>query len=132
MLIHEPHDLGSIHCRTAAQSDDCIRLEGSHLLHAFLSALQCRVRSYIVEACVLDSHFVELLLDRLCISVLVKECICYDKCFLLVHYCAKLVQSYRHTAFLKVYLLRCSEPQHILSPLGNCLHIQKMFYSYVL
>ena len=45
---------------------------------------------------------------------------------------SQLVQRYRHAAFLKVYLLRRSEPQHILSPLGNCLDVQQVLDAHVL
>ena len=45
-----------------------------------------------------------------------------------MHLCAKLIQRYRHTSFLKVNFLRCSEPKHILSPLGNSLDVDQMFY----
>ena len=78
-----------------------------------------------------NSHLIQFLLDRIYISVFVKECICNDECFLFVHYCSQLVKRYRHTSFLKVNFLRCSKPQHILSPLGNCFHVQKMFYTNV-
>ena len=132
MLVHYPHDLAGVHCGSTAQSDDGVGLEGLHLLHALLCALQCRVRSYLVEACMLNTHLVQFFLDRFHVAVLIQESICYDKCFLLVHDGSQLVQGNRHAAFLKVDLFWCSEPQHILSPLGHCLDIDEMFYSNVL
>ena len=131
MLVHYPHDLCGIHCRSAAKRDDRIRFKCTHLICTKTCALQCRVRSYFVEACVLDSHFVQFRLDRSYISVLVQERVCYDKCFFLMHDRSKFIQCNRHTAFLKVYFLRCSEPKHVLSPLGNGLDVQQMFHSYV-
>ena len=49
-----------------------------------------------------------------------------------MHNSAQLIQGYRQTALLKVYLLRCAEPQHILSPLSNSLNVQQMLHAYVL
>ena len=41
-------------------------------------------------------------------------------------------QSYRQAAFLKIYLLRCAEPQHVFSPLSNSLDVQQVLHAYVL
>ena len=71
MLIHQPHDFGCIHSGTAAQSDDSIRSEIFQLFQTFLCALKSWIRSYIKEAVILDTHFIQLVCDRFCISALV-------------------------------------------------------------
>ena len=42
-----------------------------------------------------------------------------------------LYTSYRHAAFLKVYLIRSPKPKHIFSPLCNCFNIDQVFYTYI-
>ena len=58
MLIHDPHDLSSVHCRSTTKSNDCIWLELSHLVNTLACTLKCRVWCYLEEACMLDSHFI--------------------------------------------------------------------------
>ena len=128
MFVHYPHDLCSIHSRSSAERDDRIRFECTHLICTKSCALQSRIRSYFVETCMLDSHFIQFCFDRSYISILVQERVCYDKCSFLMHDRSKFIQCNRHTAFLKVYFFWCSEPKHILSPLGNSLDVDQMFY----
>ena len=132
MLVHYPHNLCSIHSRTAAKSDNRVRLKSSHLIHTFFCTLQCRVRSNFIEACMLNSHFIQFFFNRSNVSILIQESICYDKRFLLMHNCSQFIKRYRHTAFLKVNLLRCSKPQHVFSPLCNSLNVNQVFYAHVL
>ena len=132
MLIHEPHDLAGIHGRTATQSDDDIRSECLQLLKTFPCYLKRRVRSHLIEAGMGDTHIVQLIRNRFCHTAGVKERIRNDEGFLLSIVCFQLVQRNRQTAFLKVNLLRCTEPKHILSPFSNGLDTDQMFHIYVL
>ena len=43
-----------------------------------------------------------------------------------MHYCAQLIKSNRHRTLLEVNLLRKSQPQHILSPLSDCLDVDEV------
>ncbi len=131
VLIEHPHDLGRVHCGAAAERDDDVRLKCPHLGRAFQGVLQCRVGLYIGEACVDDSHGVELLLDRLRVAVLVKECVRYDERAFFVHDRAELVESDRHAALLEIDLFRCAEPKHIFSPLCNGLDIDEVQRAYI-
>ena len=131
MLVHHPHNLGSVHCRTAAQRDDTVRCKGGHCFCTLLCAAQARVRCNIIEAGVLNSHLIQLFLDWFDISVLVQEGVGDDEAFLLAHHMTQFIQGDRHTALLQIYLLWSAEPQHILSPLGNRLDVQQMFDPYV-
>ena len=132
MLVEYPHDLACVHSRAAAESDDTVGLKCADGLCAFKCAGKCRVGENVAEYGVLDAHLIELVRDRLCIIVLIKEAVCNDEALLLVHNRAELVKCNGHTAFLEVNLFGCSEPQHILSPLGNCLYIDKVLYAHVL
>ena len=85
MLIKYPHNLCSVHCASAADSDDYIRCECSHLSRTFLSAGKSRVGSNIVKCCVNNAHAVKLVGYRFCISIVVKEAVSYYKRFLFAH-----------------------------------------------
>ena len=47
VLVENPHDLTGIHRRTTTEGDDAIRLITTHLLSAFLSIGQGRIRLYV-------------------------------------------------------------------------------------
>ena len=132
MLVQHPHDLGSVHGRTAAQSDDHVGLEVADLLHALHSAAQGGIGSNVVEASVLDAQLVQLIGDVLGEATLEQEGVGDDKRLLAVVFGLQLVESHRHAALLKVNLLRRSEPQHILSPLGNGLDVDQVLDTHVL
>ena len=131
VLVEHPHDLGCVHRGTAAECDDDIRLKGAHLRCACERVLQSRIRLHIREACMDNPHGIKLVFDRLRIAVLVKEAVCYDKCALLVHDRAELIQRDRHAALLEINLFRCAEPEHILSPLCDCLDIDEVQDAYI-
>ena len=131
MLVHKPHDFSGVHRGTAAQSNDHIRLERLDLFYAFLRALQRRIGSHLIEAGVGNAHLIQLVGNRFRVSAAVKETVRYDKGFLLMIIGLQLIQSHRQAAFLKVYLLRRSEPEHVLSPFRNGLNIEQMFYVYI-
>ena len=132
MFVEHPHYLGSVHCGAAAQCDNGIGLECSHLLGTCLGAGKCGVGSYIEEGCGSNAHFVQLVNDRLCKAVFVKELVCDNEGALLVHHGFQLVKGNGQAAALQVNFLRCSEPKHIFSPLGNSLDIEQVLYSHVL
>ena len=85
MLVHYPHDLACIHCRTTAQCDDHIRLECSHSLSTLNGICQGRIRLYIGKALVHNAHLIQLVSNRFCIAIHVQEGVSYDKCSLLAH-----------------------------------------------
>ena len=59
----------------------------------------------------------------LCKAALEHKAVGNDKRSLLAHYILKLLKSDRQTTFLDINLFGRTEPQHILSPLGNGLDI---------
>jgi len=126
MLIKNPHNLSCVHSRTAADSNNAVRLECCHSLCTFLSGSKCRVRLNIEECSMLDAHFVKLICNALCIIILIEELVCNDECLFLVHNILQFIESNRQTALLEINLLRCSEPKHIFSPLSNCLNVKKV------
>ena len=73
-----------------------------------------------------DAHLVKLFLDRPDVSVLIEEGIRDDEAFLFLHDTAKLIKGDGRAATLEIYLFRKSQPQHIFSPLNDCLDIQKI------
>ena len=119
MLIEYPHDLCSVHCGAAAESDDGIGLKGSHLLGALDRAGEGGIGLNIRERGVLNSQLIELIGDGLCISVLIKEAVGHKEHALLVHNIFQFVKGNRHTALLDINLFGRSEPKHIFSPFGN-------------
>ena len=131
MLIENPHYLARIHSRTAAESDNAVGCEIGHLLGSCNSAGKRRVGSDIKECGVDNAHFVELIRYRLGITVAIEESVRYDKGTLLTHDIFQLIESDRQTAFLYIHLFGSAEPEHILSPFGNCFYIEQMLYTYI-
>ena len=131
MLVENPHDLCGVHCRTTAKGDDGVGLECSHLRRTLGCVCKGGVGLYVEECLVLNTHLVKLVGDGLGVTVLVKECVGYDECLLCASDCTKLVESNGETTLLDIYLLRCSEPKHVFSPLCYCLNVQKMLYANV-
>ena len=85
MLVHYPHDLTCIHCGATAQCDDDIRLECGHSLCTLDRICQGRVRLYVGEALVNNTHFIQLIGDRFGITVHIQEGVRYDEGSLLAH-----------------------------------------------
>ena len=56
IFVHDPHDLRSIDCGTAADSDDNVRLEFVHLREALHRILDLRVNADVEEFCSFDTH----------------------------------------------------------------------------
>ena len=132
VLIQDPHDLTSVHCRTTADSDDAVRLELSHSLCALLCGSQGRIRLNVRECGVDNAHLIKSVSDSLGEATLVQEGVSYDEHSLLAHNVLELLKSNRKAALLDINLLRCTEPQHILSPLGNGLNIQQVLNTDIL
>ena len=86
MLIKDPHNLGRIHCGTAAHCNDYVRLKVPHKLCASLCIGKGRVWLYIREHGIGKSHLVETVCDNMGISILIQEGVGYDECPLLAHY----------------------------------------------
>ena len=80
----------------------------------------------------LNAHLIELICDRLCVSVMIEEGIGDDKRLFLVHDVLQLVKRYGQAALLDVDLFGGAEPEHIFSPLGYCFYIQKVLYADIL
>ena len=126
MLIKNPHNFTCVHSWTAAESNNAVRTESSHSLCTFHCRSKSRVRSNIKECSMLNAHFIKLISNALCITILIEELVCNDKCLLFAHNSFQFIKSYRQTTFLKVNLLRCSEPKHIFSPLSYSLNVKQM------
>ena len=70
--------------------------------------------------------------DGLGIAVLVQEGVGDDEGFLLAHDVLQLIQSHRQAALLEINLFRRTEPQHVLSPLGDGLDVEQVLDAHVL
>ena len=126
VLIKDPHYLTCVHCGSAADSYDNVRLEFFHCLCTFHCAAKRRVGSNVEERRMSYAHLVQSVGDSLCKTALIQEAVSYDKCLLLAHYFFEFSQSHAETTLFEIYLFRCSEPQHILSPFRYCLDIDKV------
>ena len=71
VFVHNPHNLACVHSGAAAQSDDAVGFESSHLRGAFLSAFKRRIGRYVEERGVLNTHFVEFVGDGFGVSVVI-------------------------------------------------------------
>ena len=129
VLVHHPHDLARVHGRAAADGDDAVRSEGPHPLRARLGTGQGGVGSHVIEHVIGDAHLVQLVGDRLSVTVCVQELVGDNERPLLVHH---LPQGHGQAALLEIHLLRCPEPEHVLSPLRHGLDIQQMLDAHVL
>ena len=132
VLVHHPHDLAGVHCGTAADGDDDIRLEERHLLGAATCALQGGIGLNVVEAVVSDAHLIELGLDGTRVAILEEELVGNDEGALLAHYGAELVECDGRAALLEVDLLGCAEPQHVLAALCHGLDVDQVLHPNVL
>ena len=132
MLVHHPHNLAGVHCGTAADGDDDIRLEERHLLGAATCALQGGIGLNVVEAVVSDAHLIELGLDGTRVAILEEELVGNDEGALLAHYGAELVECDGRAALLEVDLLGCAEPQHVLAALCHGLDVDQVLHPNVL
>jgi len=132
MLVHDPHNLAGVHCGTAADGDNAVRLEGGHRLGAFLCAGEGRVGRNIVERGVDDAQLIQLVGNRLGEAGFEQERVGDDEAALLAHNCLEFIQGDRQAALLEVDLFRRTEPQHILPPDGNSLDVQQVLDADVL
>ena len=132
MLIEHPHDLCRVHCGAAAKGDDGVRLKFAHGCGAVLRGEQRGVGLNVGKYRAGDVHLVELVGDRLGVAVLVQEGVGNDKGFLFAHDVLQLLQGKGHAALLDIDLFRRSEPQHVLSPLGNGFDVQQVLHADVL
>ena len=132
MLIHYPHNLCCVHCGTAAYCDDCIGFKVTHHIGTLASALESRVGSNLREASVLNTKLVKLILNRLCITVIIKERVGYYKRLFLTHNVTKLIESNGKAAFFEIYFLRSTEPKHIFPSFCNSFDIDEMLYADIL
>ena len=132
MLVHDPHNLAGVHCGTAADGDNAVRLEGGHGLCAFLRAGEGRVGRNIVERGVDDAQLIQLVGNRLGEAGFEQERVGDDEAALLAHNCLEFIQGDRQAALLEVDLFRRTEPQHILPPDGNSLDVQQVLDADVL
>ena len=126
MLIQHPHDLRSIHSRTAAQRNDDIRFELPHQCCASLCAGQGGIRLDIREDLECHTHLLKPVCDAGGHPALEQELVGYEERTLPVQHLLNLPKCHRQAAFLKVYFLRCAEPQHVFSPLCNGLDIEQV------
>ena len=129
MLVQDPHDLCCVHCGAAADGNDHIGLEGSHLGGTGTGAGQSGIGLDGMEGVVDDAQLIQLLLDGTGVAVLVQEGIGDDECLLVL---LQLVQSHGQAALLEVDLFRCAEPQHVFSPLSHGLDVQQVLDAHVL
>jgi len=66
--------------------------------------MQGMVWRHIKEGLVHNSHFIQLIRNRLGVAVIVQEVIRYNKCFLFTHYIFKLIQCNRQTTSFYINL----------------------------
>ena len=129
MFVQHPHDFACVHCTAAAQRDYYVGGKGAHLFRTCLGACKRGVGRNVEEAGMCNAHFVEFVLNRLGVAVVVQETVRNDKRLLFVHHRLKFVKSNGQTTFFDVNLLRCTEPQHIFSPFGYGFDIEQMLHS---
>ena len=126
MFIQHPHDLRSVHCRTAAQRQNNIRFKLPHLLSTLLGTGQGRIWLYIRKELVCNPQTLQLIGDAGRHAAACEELVGHNKCTFLMQNFFQFPHCHWQTALLKVYFLRGSEPQHILSPLSNRLNVQQV------
>ena len=133
VLIHDPHDLCSIHGRTAADRDDDVGLEVAHLLDALVCAGKRGIGRDVEEGRVRDALLVENARDLLGETALEQELVGDDERLLLViDLVTKLLEGDTQATAFEIDLLRCSEPQHIFLPFRNGLDIDEVLDAHVL
>ena len=123
MLVKYPHNFTGVHSGTTAQCNNAVRFKCAHSSGAGLCRCQGRIRLYIIEAGMYNSHGIQFIFNWFGVAVFVKERVCYDESTFLMHNGSQFIQGNRHTALLKVYLLRQSHPEHIFSPFSYGLNI---------
>ena len=131
MLIEDPHDLGRIHGRAAAQGDDHVGLEGRHALGALSGAGEGRVVGHVKEAAMFDAQFLQLPEDRLGRPGLVQVRAGHDEGALFAHL-AQLLEGNGQAALLDVDLFRRTEPEHVFPSFHHGFDIQQMLDAHVL
>ena len=129
MFVEDPHDLSCVHCRSAAYRKDEIRPERRHLCCALFGTCQRGVGCNVIECRMRDTHFVELLLDRLRIAVLIEERVCDDERSFVMF---QLVERDRQAALFEIGLFRCAKPKHILPPDRDGFDVQQLVNAHVL
>ena len=129
MFVENPHYLCGIHCRTAAEGDNCIGFESRHLCRTALCIFESGVGLNVKECCMSNAHFIKFVGNGLCVAVFIEECICYDKRFLGTPHRSEFVKSNRKTTFFNINLFGCAEPKHIFPSFCNCFDIDKMLYA---
>ena len=131
MLVKNPHYLCGVHCGAAAESNNGIGLESTHLCGALGRIGKGRIGLDVKEGCMLNAHFVELVGYRLGVAVLIQEGIRYNKRLLCAPDGFEFVEGYGQAALFDIHLFGRSEPEHVLSPLGDCFDIEQVLYTYV-
>ena len=86
VFVQNPHNLAGVHCRAAAERDNAVGFERSHLRRAFFCTGKRRIGSNVEERRMNDAHLIEFIGDRLRIAVVVKETVGNDKRPFLSHY----------------------------------------------
>ncbi len=128
MLVAEPHDLGRVDGAAAAQGDDDVGLVGDEALKALVDHRDRRIGLDLVEDRVGDPDLVQGLGHLLRQAELEQGLVRDDEGPLLP---GELAQGEGKAAVLVVDLGRQAEPEHVLPPLGDGLHVQQVLRLYV-
>ncbi len=124
MLIEEPHTLGRVHGRAAAQRNDHIRLEGVHRLYALHDGGDRRIGLDLGEdfSVAVFGALSEVIEDFIDVPELDHHRVGDDEGAGDVGHLLKILDG----IFLEVDLRRNLEPLHIDSPLGDALFVDQV------
>ena len=130
VLIEEPHCLCSVHCGTAADSNDAVRLEGVHNTCTLTNCCKVRIRLNFAED--LDNGVIFVLIELICESVNIAELnhsgVSYDHNSVDLRHLSKVLNSAR----FEVDLFRNLEPLHVKSSLSDLLNVDEVLSCNVL
>ena len=128
MFIHQPQNLGGIHRRTAAQSDNDIRLEGIYHIDGNVNRAQIRIRFNIGENLILNAQTFQNIGDFLGITQIEQWFVGNQKSFFAA---LQFFQCQLQRTRFEINFFRNFEPQHIFFTHCHCFNVHQMFNSYV-
>ena len=133
MLVHHPHDLGSVHGRTAADRNDDVGSEVAHLPDAFVRAGERGIGRDVEEGRMRDALCVEDIGDLLGEAALIEESVGDDeRLLLIVDLMSEFLEGNSEASALEIDLFGSSEPQHIFLPFRNGFVIDEVLDADVL
>src|SRR5690606_4607781 len=112
-----------------SEGDYAVGPECFHGRRAFLCTFESRVRRDLIECRVDYTQFIELICDRLCVTVAVQEAVRNDEYLFPAEDIFEFLESNREAASFHIDLIRGPEPEHILSSFCYRLYIDQMLHA---